>query len=177
MKTTLKMIIGSLVLSSAAFAGTGPDFVGAPSRAHIDRSLVASSGDRPIDPGDIVPFAFDSAQLTDTGWAQIDRTALWLKVHPRQNIVIEGHADHPGSAAYNDDLSMLRAETVRKRLMQNGISRKRIIMVARGETDVDMSFAERHVRIYATNMSPQAVYAMSARQPRVVTAPQQTARR
>jgi outer membrane protein OmpA-like peptidoglycan-associated protein len=176
MKTTLKMIIGSLVLSSAAFAGTGPDFVGAPSRAHIDRSLVASSGTNPIDPGDIVPFSNDSAKLTDIGYAQIDRTALWLKVHPRHNIVVEGHADHPGTEPYNEGLSMLRAEAIRKRLLQNGISRSRIIMIASGENDLDFNPAERHVRLYATKLSPQAVYAMAAEQKKV-TQPEQTARR
>jgi outer membrane protein OmpA-like peptidoglycan-associated protein len=176
MKTTLKLIIGSLVLSSAALAGPAPDFVGAAPRPHIDRSLVASSGTSPIEPGDIVPFAYDTAQLTESGYAQVDRAALWLKVHPRQYIVLEGHASPPGAEPYNDDLSMLRAEAIRKRLLQNGISRSRIIMVARGERADLLSPAERQVRVYATKLTPQVIYAMTA--PELTTTPvQQTARR
>ena len=173
MKTTLKMIIGSLVLSSAAYAGTGPDFVGAPSRAHIDRSLVASSGTKPIEPGDTVPFAFDTCVLTDSGYAQVDRAALWLKVHPSQNIVLEGQASPPGSEEYNTSLSMLRAEAVRKRLMQHGIARSRIIMVASGEGG---TMPLQQVRMYSTSMKPQTVYAMT-RENAKANEPLQTARR
>jgi outer membrane protein OmpA-like peptidoglycan-associated protein len=177
MKTTLKMIIGSLVLSSVAYAGSGPDFVGAPARAHIDRSLVASSGTNPIEPGDVVPFAFNTAQLTDSGYAQVDRAALWLKVHPRENIVLEGQASPPGSEGYNVDLSMLRAEAIRARLLANGISRSRIIMVASGEREQLLSPPEQQVRMYSTKLAPQVIYAMTHEDAKWMEPIQQTARR
>ncbi|HUS31385.1 MAG TPA: OmpA family protein [Kofleriaceae bacterium] len=177
MKTTLG-IITSLLLSSAAFAGNAaPDFTGAAPRPHIDKSLVASSGTAPIEPGDVLQFRSDEAILTTSGYSQVDRAALWLKVHPKDNIVIEGQADHPGTEPYNSDLSMLRAEAVRKRLMSQGISRKRIIMVASGEKDQLLSPADRRVRMYATKLSPQAIYAMTAEQARNAPAVEQTARR
>lgn len=163
MKTKLGLVIGSLLLSSAALAEdtTGPDFVGAQPRPHIDSSLVASSGTSKIDPGDVVQFAYDRAQLTEAGFAQIDRAAQWLEKHPRQHVVLEGFASKPGDLLYNDNLATQRINTVRNRLMQHGLSSDRIVLVVYGERQALEKPADQRVLMYSTKLSPDAVAAAS----------------
>jgi hypothetical protein len=162
MKTKLGFVFGSLLLSSAALADTtGPDFVGAQPRPHIDSSLVASSGTSKIEPGDVVQFAYGRAQLTEMGYAQIDRAAMWLKKHPRQRIVLEGHASVPGTLEYNDELATQRINTVRNRLLQHGISSDRLVAVVYGERTAMEKPADQRVLMYATKLAPDAVAAAS----------------
>lgn len=169
MMTKLGLVVGSLLLSSAALADTpAPDFVGKGARPHIDRSLVASSGTNPIEPGDVVPFTFDDATLLDSSYAQVDRAALWLKVHPKQKIVLEGHTDATGTDFYNDDLANRRVDAVRRRLIANGIASDRIVMLTYGERATPGNPAERRVRMYATTLAPQAVIALTPRNSGVV---------
>ena len=161
MKTTMKLVIGSLVMSSVALAGPAPDFLGAPAKPHIDPHLVASSGTAPIEPSDILAFRFNDDLLTTSGYDQVDRAALWLKVHPKDKIVLEGHTDKVGDPPYNNDLAMRRVFAARKRLMQDNISTDRIIMLGYGEVDSAENPADRRVRMYTTRLSPQAVLALT----------------
>ena len=159
MQTKLALVVGSLLLSSAALADTtGPDFVSAKPRVHIDSSLVASSGTSRIAPGDVVQFAYDKDQLTEAGYAQIDRAARWLKKHPQQRVVLEGHASTPGPVMYNDDLATRRINAIRNRFAQWGISTDRVVMVIYGEREQP---ADRRVVMYTTKLAPDAVAAMA----------------
>src|SRR5690349_12199133 len=114
MKISLEIVASVLLLSSAALAQThgatnAPDFSGDAPPRHIDRSLVLSpGGTAPIDPSQLVTFKNDSAVLDGSGTAQVDRAALWLKVHPRYRIVLQGFTDEPGTSAYNEDLALHR---------------------------------------------------------------------
>lgn len=162
MQTKLALVVGSLLLSSAALADTtGPDFVGAKPRPHIDSSLVASSGTTKIDPGDTVQFAYDRDQLTEAGFAQIDRAARWLKTHPREHVVLEGHASTPGALMYNDDLATRRINAIRNRFAQWGISTDRVVMVVYGERQAPSKPADTRVVMYTTKLAPDAIAAMS----------------
>ncbi len=49
-------------------------------------------------------------------------------------IEVAGHADRPGSAQYNQRLSLRRAETVAAELVRHGISRNEIVVQAFGES-------------------------------------------
>jgi hypothetical protein len=166
MKTKLGVVLTSLLLSSAALAEdtTGPDFVGAEPRPHIDSSLVASGGVSrlpKIEPGDVVQFAYDKSQLTEVGFAQIDRAARWLAKHPRERIVLEGHASVPGALEYNDELATQRINVVRNRLLQHGISSDRMVAVVYGERQALEKPADQRVLMYSTKLSPDAVAAAS----------------
>jgi outer membrane protein OmpA-like peptidoglycan-associated protein len=170
MMTRLGIVFCSLVFSSAAFAGgaatTGPDFVNAAPKRHIDRSLVASpDGYKRIDPGNVVPFLFDKAVLTAEGYDEVDTAARWLKSHPRHKLVLEGHTDAIGLAPYNEDLATRRMEAIRQRLRQHGIANDRIVLITFGEREaMDLENplfpADRKVTMYATELTPQAVVAV-----------------
>jgi OOP family OmpA-OmpF porin len=49
-----------------------------------------------------------------------------LKEFPNQNVDIIGYTDHHGPDAYNDGLSLRRAEAVKKYLVEQGISASRM---------------------------------------------------
>ncbi|MFN3593934.1 MAG: OmpA family protein [Thiobacillaceae bacterium] len=80
----------------------------------------------------IVHFAFDSAQLTAAGHATLD---TWLTAEGKDaKVVIIGHADRLGPAAYNKALSRRRAEAVRAYLVSKGVDAGRIEIIAKGES-------------------------------------------
>jgi outer membrane protein OmpA-like peptidoglycan-associated protein len=163
-------MLGTLLFSSAAFADvantTGPDFVSAAPRRHIDRSLVASpDGPQRIDPYTVLPFMFDKAQLTSEGWDEVDTAARWLKSHPQHKLVLEGHTDAIGLAPYNEDLATRRMDTVRQRMLQHGITSDRIVLITFGEREAmdaenPLHAADRKVVMYATRLTPQQVIAV-----------------
>jgi OmpA-OmpF porin, OOP family len=62
-----------------------------------------------------VQFAFDSARLQPAALEQLDTVAEGIKLLDGQVVLmIEGHTDAHGKAAYNMSLSQRRAESVRK---------------------------------------------------------------
>jgi len=76
-------------------------------------------------------FEFDSAELTPAGRTMLDE---WLKqASPNDPILVTGHADRLGPEPYNNKLSLLRAESVRKYLVNKGKPAKRIEIQAKGE--------------------------------------------
>jgi outer membrane protein OmpA-like peptidoglycan-associated protein len=54
---------------------------------------------------------------------------------PAPEIVVVGHTDRVGSLAYNDALSLRRAERVRAQLVQVGIRDDQIVVAGRGERE------------------------------------------
>lgn len=173
MRTRFAFVLGTLLMANACAAGndkarTAPtaDFVEAAPQRHIDRSLVAApDAESRISPVDVVTFEHDQALLDAMTLSQVDTAARWLKDHPDQKIVLEGHADASGVAPYNEDLAMRRIATVRQRLMQQGVPGERIIMVNFGDReamaeDNPLFGADRRVVMYATQLAPRAVAAM-----------------
>jgi len=76
-------------------------------------------------------FEFDSAELTPVGRAMLDD---WLKqASTNDPILVTGHADRLGPETYNEKLSLLRAEAVKKYLIEKGKPAKRIEIQAKGE--------------------------------------------
>ncbi|AGH38292.1 Lipoprotein Plp4 [Bibersteinia trehalosi USDA-ARS-USMARC-189] len=67
-------------------------------------------------------FDFDKDTLTAKGKEVVDNVAAQLKSSGAQQVKIEGHTDRLGSVAYNLDLSQRRANMVKARLQQQGVS-------------------------------------------------------
>lgn len=64
----------------------------------------------------------------------IDELAKMLKENSTLTILIEGHTDNVGSAASNQQLSEQRAESVKKALVQKGISAHRMATIGFGQS-------------------------------------------
>ncbi len=76
-------------------------------------------------------FEFDSAELTPLGRSMLDS---WIKqASTNEPILVTGHADRLGPDPYNEKLSLLRAEAVKKYLIEKGKPAKRIEIQAKGE--------------------------------------------
>jgi outer membrane protein OmpA-like peptidoglycan-associated protein len=81
-------------------------------------------------------FAFDSFDLDAQARRVVERIAYVLN-HPRaasRTVVLEGHTDAIGTAAYNLVLSRQRADTVSRELIGYGVRRDRVTVAAYGET-------------------------------------------
>ncbi len=74
--------------------------------------------------------------LTDEGKAQLSDQAAMLKQHKDYGVLIQGYTDQQGSAGYNKQLGMKRAEAVKAELVSAGIAEHRIQTVSLGEEGV-----------------------------------------
>lgn len=81
-----------------------------------------------------VHFAFDEATLTRSARDILRRVAQTLKDSPGFRVMIAGHTDSVGSAAYNLALSRQRADAVRDFLVNHGVDPSRLVTRGYGET-------------------------------------------
>ncbi|PTN11147.1 OmpA family protein [Nitrosomonas aestuarii] len=82
-----------------------------------------------------VYFEFDSSQLTDLAQEKLSNIGTIL-ADPKalsRRILVEGHTDSIGNSAYNEKLSLNRADAVAEALMMNGVSNQRITRRGYGE--------------------------------------------
>ncbi len=76
-------------------------------------------------------FDFDKADLTERFLREIDAMVEAMNQLPAgTKFIIEGHTDQRGTDAYNDKLSLERANTVRDKLIEKGVNPD--ILVAKG---------------------------------------------
>lgn len=79
-------------------------------------------------------FEHDSAEISATGAKTISNFAQHARSATRPRITLTGHADRSGDAAYNMALSIRRAETIKKSLIDQGLRADSIDVKGRGET-------------------------------------------
>lgn len=70
-------------------------------------------------PADVL-FDFDKAQLRADAAASIGKAAELIRSYPQAPITVIGHTDAKGAEAYNDALSLRRAQAVADALAQQG---------------------------------------------------------
>jgi outer membrane protein OmpA-like peptidoglycan-associated protein len=79
-------------------------------------------------------FDLNSTALKPGGYAELERVARVLNKYPQTIIEIGGHTDSTGTAEYNQQLSVKRAESVKDALVQNGVAPERMQTVGYGES-------------------------------------------
>jgi peptidoglycan-associated lipoprotein len=104
---------GGVALNGAAQPGSAQDFV--------------------VNVGDRVFFDTDSSDLSAEAVATLNRQAQWLKLYPRVQVTIEGHADERGTREYNIALGARRATTARNYLISQGIAAERMQTISYGK--------------------------------------------
>lgn len=84
-----------------------------------------------------VQFAFNSADILPAARRQLEALARGIQLLPAgRAVLIEGHTDAAGSQVYNEQLSLRRAQSVRRYLVaQYGIAPARLRAVGMGEYD------------------------------------------
>lgn len=83
----------------------------------------------------IVFFDFDKASITAQAQSIIEQAAAATKNGGIAHIQLTGHTDLSGSSAYNQKLSVRRAEAVKAALVKLGISVSEIDLVGKGKSD------------------------------------------
>ncbi|HBO70384.1 MAG TPA: flagellar motor protein MotB [Deltaproteobacteria bacterium] len=120
-----------------------------------ERGIVLTIGD--------VLFAFGKADLSPKADRSVEKLAAFLTKYPNRNVLIEGHTDSIGSDDYNLGLSRLRAESVKTKLVGDGVEVPRITTVGYGKkhpaypNDTDANRAQnRRVEVIILNEGVKA---------------------
>ncbi len=78
-------------------------------------------------------FDFDRSKVRSPDQARLDKLVTGLEGVDFERILVVGHADRIGTEAYNERLSLRRANAVRDYLVKQGIQADRIVTEGRGE--------------------------------------------
>jgi iron complex outermembrane receptor protein len=84
----------------------------------------------------MVFFDFNKSDLTSEAVTIVDQAARNVGPAKAMTLIVTGHTDTVGSAAYNMRLSRRRAESVAAELEKQGIPSGEIAIVAKGKTDL-----------------------------------------
>ena len=80
-------------------------------------------------------FDFDKSDLRPKGKAMLDEASVNILGLEGQKVEVVGHTDRIGTAAYNQKLSLRRAESVRDYLVMRGVAVDRILSRGVGESE------------------------------------------
>lgn len=94
-------------------------------------STITWTDGRKIEPNEIyilknIQFGYDSFELLDLSFAELDKLVSVLLERPEWNVELTGHTDDRGSDEYNLELSQNRAREVGNYLVAHGISDTRV---------------------------------------------------
>lgn len=82
-----------------------------------------------------INFAFNSAQLDAEAQTILRAQASWIRTFPEVRFSVYGHTDAVGSATYNYQLGLRRAQAAVNFLVSQGVERSRLdALVSQGET-------------------------------------------
>ena len=84
-------------------------------------------------PGNIT-FASESANISQNFYPVLEDVAAVLNKYNKTTMMIEGHTDSTGSADYNQQLSLNRANAVRNYLVGYGVDSRRVTTQGFGES-------------------------------------------
>ncbi len=109
-----------------------------------NRGLVLTLGD--------VLFETGRSNLLDGSMRAILKLSEFLIDNPERSVLIEGHTDDVGTLTSNLDLSLRRAASVEKALIERGVSSSRLLVKGYGEmypvaTNSDESGRQRNRRV------------------------------
>jgi len=125
-KSTTDVIDGAQASAPAPAAPATPEV--APGTCHADQDCasgeVCSSGRCAAAPDCAllrVAFAFDSSQLDERAMQALRTSAECLSKRSTASVLVEGHCDERGTAAYNLALGARRADVVKRYLAELGV--------------------------------------------------------
>lgn len=147
-------VIDSLDQCAGTPRGTQVDAKGCTVRVTLDRDRDGVMDDRDACPNTVpgrkvdsrgcalkavatftdVLFATDSATLRPEATNDLNNAARIINSLGSVRIVVEGHTDATGSEAYNQQLSQRRADSVKRYLVQRGVSASRLATRGFGES-------------------------------------------
>jgi outer membrane protein OmpA-like peptidoglycan-associated protein len=79
-------------------------------------------------------FSTDSAALKDDSVGQLNQVGDILAKYADNRIRVEGHTDSTGSNSHNEQLSLRRADAVKRVLVSRGVRENQILVLGQGES-------------------------------------------
>lgn len=80
-----------------------------------------------------IQFDYNSAELMEESFAELDRVVRLLEINPDLRIELSAHTDDLGTDRYNDLLSRKRGEAARTYLLRHGVSPDRVTATGYGK--------------------------------------------
>ncbi|HRI15810.1 MAG TPA: peptidoglycan-associated lipoprotein Pal, partial [Verrucomicrobiota bacterium] len=142
--------------------GFGPNGAGG---AGLNESLDARNKleDYDLLAADTIYFDFDKSNVKSQYAANITRVADYLKAHPADSLLVEGHCDDRGTEDYNLALGERRAQSVREKLMAAGVSGDRVTTISYGKEkpavigNTEAAYAKNRRAVFVVLMPPGGV--------------------
>jgi len=135
--TALGAIIGGAMGGTAgAFIGHNMDKQAAEIKQTVPGATVSREGEAILvnfDSG--ILFDIDKTNVKQDGQTNLQNLATSLQKNPETNIIVIGHTDNTGAPAYNLDLSIRRAASVKTYLATNGVDSTRLNVDGKGQTE------------------------------------------
>ncbi|MBM7334971.1 MAG: OmpA family protein [Alcanivorax sp.] len=105
-----------------------------PARAKVDEKGCQEYLTKDVKETLYVQFGLDKSEVRKTSYPELENLSNRMYEYPSANLVLEGHTDSTGSAAYNKKLSNERADAVKRVLVNEfGIDGNRITTEGYGE--------------------------------------------
>ncbi|MBE0570965.1 MAG: OmpA family protein [Ignavibacteriaceae bacterium] len=95
-----------------------------------------------------VNFDFNKATLRPESYPILDNAAAILLSHPDVTVEVQGHTDQIGSDKYNEQLSVKRAEAVKKYLVAKGVDAGRLTTSGKGKSTLLFKESDSESRFY-----------------------------
>jgi len=106
------------------------------SAAEVQSQFGAALGARPAAPAQFTLYFIEGKdEFTDESRRAIDSVLAEIARRPVPDVLVIGHTDTVGTDAFNDTLSLQRAEVVRKALLARGIAAENIVVIGRGKRE------------------------------------------
>ncbi|MCK4351876.1 PorV/PorQ family protein [candidate division WOR-3 bacterium] len=84
-----------------------------------------------------IHFVFNKAAVPADEYAKVGEIAELIQRHYKDKVItLEGHCDEAGTPNYNMELSRKRAQSIKKALVEMGISADNLVVVAKGEAEI-----------------------------------------
>ena len=83
-------------------------------------------------PKTIIQFKHNSMGLSDEAHEKLEQFVEFSSANPVSEIIVEGYSDSLGHPVYNKNLSKMRAEVVKKYLVNRGVPATKIEVVGMG---------------------------------------------
>ena len=105
-----------------------------PPTAPVQSSVLpGSTQDFVVNAGDRVYFDYDQFNIRPDAISVLEAQATWLNRYPAVQVRIEGNCDERGTREYNFALGARRANSVRRFLVEHGVSASRITTISYGK--------------------------------------------
>lgn len=107
------------------------------SAAEVQSRFAAALAAQPPRPTSFILYFVEGRDvLTEESRAVVERIFADIAARPAPDVAVIGHTDSVGAQAANDSLSLQRAETIRRELVQRGVPADNIKASGRGEREL-----------------------------------------